>query len=866
MPLAGYVLGIDFGTSNTVGVLRYPDGRAESLLFDGSPMLLSGVCLDEHGQFLTGRDAAHVARVRPESFEPNPKRRVDDGTVLLGGRDVPVPQLVAAVLARVMSEARRATGSPPERVVLTHPVAWGPRRLDVLRQAAATAGIPSALLVAEPVAASFSFVALPRLTVAPGQSMVVYDFGGGTFDATVVRRSAGGFDVVAYEGLDDVGGLDIDEAIVNQLGSALGLRAPEVWQRLRAPGTAADRRAARLLWEDVRQAKETLSRMSTVHIHVPLIDDDLPLGRDQLEALARPLLNQTVGTTLEAVRSAGTRPGGLAAVLLVGGSSRIPLVSALLHQQLGVVPTVVENPELVVAQGAVVVGAVGMPVPVAPGAPGVGGPVRTPTGPGTVPTAPAPVPGPGHGPGNGPGAPRRPDSGAVGGRTSGSVLGAGGLPPGTGGAPPGTGGQPSDVGGPVSGAGRGGSEPLGAPSGTPSVAPPVAVARGRRTGRWIAAVAAVSVVVLAVCGGLFVHWLASAENDSGTGDTEAAVACIPELAFLGAETGPGADLGVRVRHGVQLAVADHNRRTDGCDVTLTRYDTGGDETRAAELASSIALNETTVGVIGPLRPAELSTASKAYEEAGLAQITPVGDASALAQWKTFHQVIGDEDSPNLVARSYLLDTLEANRVYVADDGTDHSRALAALIDDGLGDASAGSGSLPEDPAALGDVVGRIRATDASAVFYVGGPTQAGRLRKVLTKAGAGDVRLVGTAEIDDPAFFREAGDLAEGTELLGPYAPLGALPATFRTEYKAKFGQEPGRYSAEAYDAATVVLDGIDAGKTDRREMLEFVNAYDAEGLTKRVKFNELGDLATPSMWLYRARNGAFTGTGKLTR
>src|SRR2546423_1215664 len=103
---AGDALGVDFGTSNTVAVLRWPDGRARPLLVDGSPLLPSSVYADPNGTILAGRDAVHSARLDPARFEPNPKRRIDDTSVLLGDRELSVVDLVAAVLGRIGEEAR----------------------------------------------------------------------------------------------------------------------------------------------------------------------------------------------------------------------------------------------------------------------------------------------------------------------------------------------------------------------------------------------------------------------------------------------------------------------------------------------------------------------------------------------------------------------------------------------------------------------------------------------------------------------------------------------------------------------------------------------------------------------------------------
>src|SRR2546421_12803211 len=110
MPGSGFALGVDFGTSNTVAVLRWPDGRARSLLVDGSPLLPSAVYADPGGSLLVGKDAIHSARLDPARFEPNPKRRIDDPSGLLGGRELPGVDLGGAVLLPVREEARRAAG------------------------------------------------------------------------------------------------------------------------------------------------------------------------------------------------------------------------------------------------------------------------------------------------------------------------------------------------------------------------------------------------------------------------------------------------------------------------------------------------------------------------------------------------------------------------------------------------------------------------------------------------------------------------------------------------------------------------------------------------------------------------------------
>ncbi|GAB3157051.1 hypothetical protein GCM10027290_56480 [Micromonospora sonneratiae] len=367
MGIGGFRLGIDFGTSNTTAILAWPDGRLRPLLFDGSPVLPSGVYA-EPGQYLVvGRDAVHAARTRPECFEPYPKRCIDDDSVLLGGVAVPVERMVSAVLRRVAAEATPAGESPPPAVI-TCPVGWGPQRRHRLLTAAQQV-FPTAVLVAEPVAAASYFATMAGNRLPVDSHALVYDLGAGTFDASVVRRTRDGFEVLASDGLPDAGGLDIDAAIVASLGRTYAGRDPAAWGRLVQPETRADRRASRALWDDVRTGKELLSRTASTLVHIPFLDDDAPLPREQLEQLALPVLARTVDITRSLLATVGIEPTNLAGLFLVGGASRMPLAASLLHQRLGIAPTVVEQPELVVAEGSLHARPLPSPVLATPPAP-----------------------------------------------------------------------------------------------------------------------------------------------------------------------------------------------------------------------------------------------------------------------------------------------------------------------------------------------------------------------------------------------------------------------------------------------------------------------------------------------------------------
>ncbi|GGM19323.1 Hsp70 family protein [Dactylosporangium sucinum] len=370
MPTPGIRLGVDFGTSNTVAVVRWPDGRSRPLLFDGSPLLPSAVYAEPDGTIVVGRDAVHSARREPARFEPNPKRRIDEGTVLLGDRELPVGELVAAVLRRVYDEWTRTVGGAPPDVTVTCPASWGATRRLVISDAAAAAGLGNVRMVPEPVAAAAYFTQVLGHDVPVGSVVVVHDFGAGTFDASVVARTAEGFEVLAVDGRDDIGGIDVDNAIVAHFGTICAPEAPEGWQRLMQPATIEDRRHRRMLWDDARVAKERLSRQPAADLNIPLLNRDVHLTREELERLAQPLIKQTVRVTQGVIRWSQLAQDRIAGVFLVGGSSRMPLVATLLHRELGNAPVAIEQPELVVAEGGTLAGFTATPASAAPPVPG----------------------------------------------------------------------------------------------------------------------------------------------------------------------------------------------------------------------------------------------------------------------------------------------------------------------------------------------------------------------------------------------------------------------------------------------------------------------------------------------------------------
>ncbi|MEU6640979.1 type VII secretion-associated protein [Saccharomonospora sp. NPDC046836] len=359
---------VDFGTSSTCVVASVNGREPQVVVIDGQPLMSSAVYAASDGTLFVGQEAERQAAVDPARFEPNPKRRIDEGELLLGDSVLPVVNVVHAVLARAVGEARRlAAGAEVALLVLTHPADWGAMRTRLLRQAAAQLAREVAL-VPEPVAAAVFHAATfsptevnqertVELSGKPGDTLAVLDLGGGTIDVSVVRRASAagrraGFEVLATKGDPSFGGADIDQALLEHVGSLVSAADPEAWEQLVQGRELTDRRRRRVLRQDIRGAKETLSRHAYTDVPMPPPFADAHVTREDLERLVATPLAGAAELTVATVEAAGLRPRQLTAIFLVGGSSRIPMVSRLVHERSGMVPTTLDQPETVVARGA----------------------------------------------------------------------------------------------------------------------------------------------------------------------------------------------------------------------------------------------------------------------------------------------------------------------------------------------------------------------------------------------------------------------------------------------------------------------------------------------------------------------------------
>ncbi|MFN8077433.1 MAG: branched-chain amino acid ABC transporter substrate-binding protein [Kineosporiaceae bacterium] len=335
--------------------------------------------------------------------------------------------------------------------------------------------------------------------------------------------------------------------------------------------------------------------------------------------------------------------------------------------------------------------------------------------------------------------------------------------------------------------------------------------------------------------------------------------CDLVIAFFGAQTGDAANLGINISNGAKLAIDQYNAKNADCKVQLKPFDSQGSPDQAPALAQKIVQDSKIVGVVGPAFSGESKVADPVFEEAGLPIITPSATNPTLAEngWKIFHRILGNDAVQGPAAAKYISDTLMAQKVYVVDDASDYGKGLADAVKGALGSKVVGTQTIQQKQTDFSSVVTAVKASGATALFYGGYYAEGGLLRKQLTDGGGQAITLVAGDGVKDDGYIQAAGSAAaEGSILTCPCLPPDKAPGTFFEDFKKAYNVDPGTYSAEAFDAATVFLDGIAAGKTTRADLLAFVKSYNKQGLTKVISFDDKGEVSDKGVWAYKVSGG----------
>jgi molecular chaperone DnaK len=364
------IVGIDLGTTNSLVAFMQEETPVVIPGDDGSNLVPSVVALDENNQPIIGNSARRYLIETPEraiySIKRLMGRGVEDiqeelklfpfhvaediqpGEVLrikLGDKTSTPPEISALILRQLKRNAERYFGAPVTQAVITVPAYFNDAQRQATKDAGRIAGLEVLRLVNEPTAASLAY----GLDKKQNGIIAVYDLGGGTFDISILKLHDGIFEVIATNGDTHLGGDDIDNLLItialDDIRGDLDLdlrRNAETVQTIR---------------KAVIEAKIALSSLPSVKL-----DIELPQGkryrreitREQFEQLIQPIIDRTVGPCKQAMKDANLKPEQIDEVVLVGGSTRIPKVRALVKEMFRREPHTDLNPDEVVALGAAV--------------------------------------------------------------------------------------------------------------------------------------------------------------------------------------------------------------------------------------------------------------------------------------------------------------------------------------------------------------------------------------------------------------------------------------------------------------------------------------------------------------------------------
>jgi len=353
------IVGIDLGTTNSL--IAIVENGQPKVLADaaGNALLPSVIYFDEAGSVLVGNAAKQMMVEKPKNSIFSIKRFMGKGIadvredlpllpfqvspdsehiirLKIFGRDYTPPELSAFILRELKQNAEAILGEPISSAVITVPAYFNDAQRQATKDAGRIAGLDVLRIVNEPTAASLAYGLQERKQGV----IAVYDFGGGTFDISILKLSEGIFEVLSTSGDTHLGGDDIDEQLMRLVIGELK-QAPDVYQM------QAIRKAVNL-------AKEQLSAADAATIQVESLSYKRPITRTEFNALIEPIVERTLKPCRQALQDAGLKASDVDEVVMVGGSTRIPLVRERVQAVFGRVPHTELNPDEVVALGAAV--------------------------------------------------------------------------------------------------------------------------------------------------------------------------------------------------------------------------------------------------------------------------------------------------------------------------------------------------------------------------------------------------------------------------------------------------------------------------------------------------------------------------------
>lgn len=368
------------------------------------------------------------------------------------------------------------------------------------------------------------------------------------------------------------------------------------------------------------------------------------------------------------------------------------------------------------------------------------------------------------------------------------------------------------------------------------------------------AVSTLLAAALVSCGG-------DDDDDDDAGGPPAGDCVSGKVAIFGAFTGPNAGLVIPSLNGAKLAIQQHNDANPDCQITMQEFDTQGDPTQATPVANEVASDESYLGVIGGHFSGETDATMPIYDAAGLVMVSPSATRVDLTQKDiaVFHRVVGHDGTQGAAAATYIGDVLNAERAVLIDDGSAYGAGIADELGARLGDAVADTDTIQEQQTQFDATISKIQAANADVVFYGGYTREAAPLVRQMRASGI-EAPFIGPDGLYDPAFAEGAAGGAEGSVITCPCLPAEEAGGTFSADYEAEFGLAPGSYGAEGFDAAQIFVEAFASGASTRADVLAFVDAYDKQGVSKYIVFDENGDV-DPSrvvIWSYEIEGTSF--------
>ena len=345
--MSDLIVGIDLGTTNSE-VAAFDAGKVQVLESGQNKLLPSVVGLSPSGELLVGEAARNQLVLYPERTVRSIKRKMGSSeTVLLGERQFRPPEISALILRELAAWAGRALQQTVEKAVITVPAYFSDAQRQATREAAQLAGLEAVRILNEPTAASLAYGEGSR------HNAMVYDLGGGTFDVSIVALEGDITEVLASHGNNQLGGDDFNDLLAEHLlatfqhNYGIDLRRDNPVARARV-WWAAEEAKRRLSFEpETTVREEALVTLDGKPLHL-----ELEITRERYESMIRPLLEQTLESVSKALADARKGPSDLDAILLVGGSTRTPLIAEMLKERTGITPREEIHPDLCVALGA----------------------------------------------------------------------------------------------------------------------------------------------------------------------------------------------------------------------------------------------------------------------------------------------------------------------------------------------------------------------------------------------------------------------------------------------------------------------------------------------------------------------------------